>query len=93
MREARKRVRLVHELRELRRAEELLEGGHDGTDVDQRGRHDGVWVLRRQALLDDPLHARQTDAEGVLHKLAHRAQAAIAEMLVLVELVRDLLAP
>ena len=55
--EARQRVHLVHELRELAGAEELLDGGHHRADVDQRLRRDGLDVLGRHALTDDALHA------------------------------------
>ena len=92
VREAGQRVGLVHELRELRGAEELLERGDDGPDVDQGRRHDGVRVLGGEPLADDALHAREADAERVLHQLADGAQAAVAEVLVLVDLVGDLLA-
>ncbi len=92
MGEARQRVGLVHELRELRRAEELLEGGDHRPDIDERSRHDGVGILGRQALLDHALHAREANAEAVLHELADGAQAAVAEVLVLVELGGDVLA-
>ena len=73
MREAGQRVRLVHELRQLRRAEELLQRGHDGTNVDDRLRRDRVDVFCRHALLDDALHAVQADAERLLDQLAHGA--------------------
>jgi hypothetical protein len=90
--ERRRRVRLVHELRELRGAEELLQRGHDGADVDDRLRRDRVGVLGRQALAHDALHPVQTDAEGLLDQLANGAQAAVAEVLVLVEVLGDRLA-
>ena len=86
------RVRLVHELRELRRAEELLQRRHDRADVDDRLRRDRVDVLGRHPLADDALHAVEADAERLLDELADRAQAAVAEVLVLVELVRDRIA-
>ncbi len=89
MRQAGQRVRLVHELAELRGAEELLERGHDRADVDDRLRRDRVLVLGRQALADDALHPVEADAEGVLDQLADGAQAAVAEVLVLVEAVGD----
>ncbi len=59
--EARQRVVLVHELRQLARAEELLDGGDDRTDVDQRL---GViastsWVVMRslttRSMRDSPM--------------------------------------
>ena len=92
VREAGERVRLVHELRELRGAEELLQRRHDRPDVDDRLRRDRVDVLRRHPLADDPLHAVEADAERLLDQLARRAQAAVAEVLVLVQLAADRLA-
>ena len=83
------RVRLVHELRELRGAEELLQRRDDRPDVDDRLRRDRVDVLRRHPLADDALHAVEADAERLLDQLADRAQAAVAEVLVLVELAAD----
>ena len=87
--EAVERVRLLHELRQLRRAEELLQRGDDGPDVDDRLRRDRVDVLRRHPLADDALHAVETDPERLLDQLAGGAQAAVAEVLVLVELGAD----
>ena len=57
VREPRERVRLVHELRQLRGAEELLDRRDHGPDVDQRLRRDRLDVLGRHALAHDPLHA------------------------------------
>ena len=88
VREPGQRVRLVHELRQLRRAEELLQRGDDRADVDDRLRSDRVDVLGRHPLADDALHAVETDAERLLDQLARRAEAAVAEVLVLVELAR-----
>ena len=87
--EAVERVRLLHELRQLRRAEELLQRGDDGPDVDDRLRRDRVDVLGRHPLADDALHAVEADPERLLDQLAGRAQAAVAEVLVLVELRAD----
>ena len=92
VRQARQRVRLVHELAELRGAEELLQRGHDRADVDDRLRRDRVRVLGGEALADDALHPVEADAEGLLDQLADRAQTAVAEVLVLVEVVVDGLA-
>ena len=86
------RVRLVHELRQLRGAEELLQRRHDRADVDDRLRRDRVGVLGREALAHDALHAVEADPERLLDQLADGAQAAVAEVLVLVEVVGDRLA-
>src|SRR5262245_41774551 len=89
MRQAVERVRLLHELRQLRGAEELLEGRNYWTNIDDRLRRDGVDVLRGHPLADDALHAVETDTERLLDQLAGGAQPAVAEMLVLVELGTD----
>ena len=73
-------VRLVHELGQLRGTEELLDGRHDGADVHQGLRRDLVGLLHAHALAHDALHAGQADAELVLDQLAHRADAAVAEV-------------
>ena len=79
------RVGLVHELRELRGAEELAHGGHHRLRVDQVVRHDGVDIDRRHAFLDRALHADEADAERVLEQLAHRTDAAVAEVVDVVD--------
>ena len=80
------RVRLVHELRELRAAEVLLHHRGDGLRVDEVVRHERVDLLRHaHALLDGALHANQTDAVLVLHQLADRADAAVAEVVDVVD--------
>ena len=86
------RVGLVHELRELRGAEELLHRRHDRADVDDRLRRDRIRVFGGQPLADDALHPVEADAEGLLDQLADRAQAPVAEVLVLVEVLVDGLA-
>ena len=80
MRETRERVRLVHELRQLRGAEELLDRRDDRPDVDERLRRDRLDVLGRHALAHDALHAAEADAELVLDQLADRAHPAVAEV-------------
>ena len=92
VRQAGQRVRLVHELRELRGAEELLQRRDHGPDVDDRLRRDRVDVLRRHPLADDALHPVEPDPERLLDQLAGGAQAAVAEVLVLVELAADRIA-
>ena len=89
VRQAVQRVRLLHELRQLRRAEELLQRGDDGPDVDDRLRRDRVDVLGGHPLADDPLHAVEADPERFLDQLTGGAEAAVAEVLVLVELGAD----
>ena len=87
VRQTGERVGLVHELRQLRGAEELLDGGDDRPDVDQGLRRDGLDVLSGHPLADDALHAGQPDPDLVLDQLADRAQAAVAEVVDVVGLV------
>ena len=79
------RVGLVHELRQLRGAEELAHGGGRGLCVDQVLRHDGVDIDRRHALLDGALHAEQAEAILIFHQFADRAHTAVAEVIDVVD--------
>ena len=90
VRQAGQRVGLVHELRQLGRAEELLDRSHDRPNVDQGLRRDRLDVLSGHPLADDPLHAREADPDLVLDQLAHGAQAPVAEVVDVVGLDRDL---
>ncbi len=53
----RQRVDLVHELRQLRRSKELLDGSHDRANVDEGLRCDCFSVLSGHALANDALHS------------------------------------
>ena len=82
VRDLRQRVGLVHELRQLRRPEELANRGHDRLRVDQVVRHGGRhFLVDRHLFLDRALHADQADAELVLEQLADRPHAAVAEVI------------
>ena len=73
-------IGLVHELGQGGGAEELLNGGGDGPDVDEGlGRHN-VQILNGHPFPDHPLHAGEADAELVLQQLAHAAQASVAQV-------------
>ena len=81
VRDLRERVRLVHELRELRGAEELLDRGDDRLGVDEVVRHRRVDVLvDGHLLLDGALHPHEADPELVLEQLADRPDAAVSEV-------------
>src|SRR5262249_947611 len=92
VRDLAERVRLVHELRELRGPEELLDRRDDRLGVDEVVRHRGVDVLVDGHLfLDGALHADEADAELVLEELADAAHAAVAEVVDVVRLADVLL--
>src|SRR5262249_14041689 len=82
----RQRIGLIHELRELRRAEELLDDRAGRLVVDQLLRHQGFDILQAHPLLDGPLHTHQADAELVLDQLTHGAYAPVAEVIDIVDL-------
>ncbi len=86
MRDLGQRIGLVHELRQLARAEELLDRRRDRLGVDQVVRHQVLGFRLRQALLDGALDAHQAGAELVFGQLAHRAHAPVAEMVDVVDL-------
>src|ERR1019366_1539542 len=88
--EAREGVVLVHELAQLRGGEELLDRRHDGTDVDQRLGRDGLDVLGVHTLAYDALHARQAGAQRVLDQFADAANAAVGEVVLVVNVIRRL---
>ncbi len=90
MGEAGQRVDLVHELRELAGAEELLDRSDHRADVDERHRRDRLDVLGGHALADDALHAGEADAHLVLDELADRADAPVGEVVLVVEAVARL---
>ena len=85
MGDLRERIGLIHELRQLRRAEELAHRRRRRLGVDQILRHHRVDVDRGHALLDGALHAQQAEAILIFHQLADRAHAAVAEMVDVVD--------
>ena len=83
------RVDLVHELRQLRRAEELADDADERRRVEQVARRDQRLVLHGHAVADHARHLRESDADLVLEQLADAAHAPVAEMVDVVELDRE----
>ena len=82
MGDLRQRVGLIHELRQLRRTEELADGGHDRLGVDEVVRHGRRhFLVHAHLFLDGAFHADEADAELVLHQLADGANATVAEVI------------
>ncbi len=82
VRDLRKRIRLVHELRKLRRPEKLADRSRHRLCIDKIARHRGKHVLLNGHLfLDRPLHAFEADAELILKQFANGANAPVAEMI------------
>src|SRR5581483_3686527 len=80
------RIVLIHELRKLRGAEELLHRRRHRLGVDHLLRHQRLGLRDGQALLDGALDTHEADAEGVLRHLADAAYAAIAQVIDVVHL-------
>src|SRR6185295_8027459 len=88
VRDLRQRVCLVHELRQLARAEELTHRRRHRLGVDEIARHRRLhFLVDRHLLLDGALHALETDAELVFQQLTDRAHAAITKVIDVVRLV------
>src|SRR3990172_6518642 len=76
------RVGLVHELRQLGRAEELADRSHYRFGIDEVMRHGGCHLLIDAHLLfNGALHPNQTDSELVLQELTYRAHSTVAEVI------------
>ena len=80
VRDLRQRVGLVHELRQLRGTEELLEGRRNRLGVDQVMRHQGLGLGLTQTLLHGFLDSSQARAVLVFGQLAHAAHASVAQV-------------
>ncbi len=78
-------VGLVHELRQLRRAEELADRRADRLAVDQVVRHQVLGLGLAETLLDRPLDPHQAGAELVLGQFADAAHPAVAEVVDVVD--------
>src|SRR5678815_3370614 len=88
VRDLRKRICLVHELRQLARAEELTHRRRHRLGVDEIARHRRLhFLVDRHLLLDRALHALETDAELVFQQLTDRAHAAITKVIDVVSLI------
>ena len=81
------RVRLIHELAQLRTAEEITHDGAQRLGVDQLLRGDVIdcGIVEGHALANETLGAGETDAALVGKKFAHSADTAAAEMINVVQ--------
>jgi hypothetical protein len=86
VRDLRERVGLVHELAQLRGAEEFLQRCRDRLRVDQVVRHQGFGLGLAETLLDGLLDPREARAVLVLRQLADAADAPVAEVVDVVDL-------
>ena len=83
----RKRVGLIHELRKLARSEELADRRHHRLGIHQVVRHGRRhFLVDGHLFLDRALHADQPDAELVFEQFAHRADAAVSQVIDVIHL-------
>src|SRR5206468_11354094 len=85
VRQLRERVRLVDDLRELASAEEVVDRARDRLRVDDQARRQVLLLEERHALLDGPLELEEALAKLVAGELVDRADAAVAEVVDVVE--------
>ncbi|MPM52374.1 hypothetical protein SDC9_99133 [bioreactor metagenome] len=79
------RVGLVHELRQLRCAEEFLQSSRDRLGVDQVVRHQRLLFRLAQTFLHSLFDTCQTGAVLVFSQLTHATHAAIAQVVDVVD--------
>ena len=82
----RERIRLVHELRELRRTEKLADRRRHRFRVDEIVRHQVFGLGLREPLFHGALDAHEPGAKLVFRELTDRAHAAVAEVVDVVDL-------
>ena len=87
MSQTRKRVDLVHKLRQLGGSEELLDRCNHGTDVDERLRRNCFDVLGGHALAHDTFHTAKTNANLVLNQFPHGTDTTVGEVVLVIEAV------
>ena len=77
-----KRVVLIHELRQRRGAEELLDSRSYGTDIDKALRCNGLNVLSLNvhSFTNAALHTGKTDPELVLEQLTNGTDTSVAKV-------------
>ena len=80
VRQFRQRVVLIHELRQLRGSEELLDRAGQLSRIDQRLRRDAVLVLRIHLLAEGADHPVHAHAVLVLQQFADRTDPSVAQM-------------
>ena len=81
VRQLRERIDLVHEVRQLAAAKEIFDHRAHRLRIYQALRRELVFFLEVHALAHGALHAHETDAHLVCKQLAHRAHAAVTQVI------------
>ena len=74
------RIGLIHKLGQLGRAEKFLHRRGHRADIDQVCRRSHIHVLYGHSFANHSFETAHTHAQLVLQQLAHRTQAAVAQM-------------
>jgi len=77
----RKRIGLIHELRQLAGIEEFIDHRRNRFGIDQVVRHHGLDVLKTHFFLDGSFHTHQTDAVLVFNQFAYRTHPAVSQVI------------
>ena len=85
------RVRLVHELAKLVRTEERIDDARYGTGIDQILGREFVGIAQVHTLLDGTRHASHTKGELGSQLFAYRADAAVAEVVNVIDIALAIL--
>ena len=93
VREHRQRVGLVDHLRELAAAEEVLDGRRNALRIDQAARRHVLQVLQAHPLLDRAAELQEALAQLVAGQLVDRPQAAVAQVVDVVDFRRRVVGP
>ncbi len=80
VRQLAQRVVLIHKLRKLGGAEELLDRRGNRLDINQTLRRNPFQILRRHTLAHHAFQTGKPDTVLVLQKLAYRTDTAVAQM-------------
>ncbi len=86
VREHRQRIRLVDDLRQLAAAEEVLDRRRDALGIDQAARRHVLDVLQAHPLLHRAAELEEALAQLVAGQFVDRPQAAIAQVIDVVDL-------
>ena len=79
-------VRLVKELRQLRRTKERIDNTRQGTSINQVNWCENLIVTDVHTLTNSPRHTRQTNAKLGIQLLTYRAHTAISQVVNIVNL-------
>ena len=85
MGQLRKRVGLIHHLRQLTSTEEVFDGSADALWIDQRPRGHVLNFLETHALLNGPTQLQKAFSQLFASQFVNRSQSSIAQVVDVIE--------